>query len=40
MKPLYIAKGDKERRMERDLLHPNDPENKTLIKPALTKNRR
>jgi uncharacterized radical SAM protein YgiQ len=40
MKPVYIAKGDRQRRMQRALLHFNDPENEKLVKSALTKNRR
>ena len=35
MKPLYIAKGDRERRIQRALLHFNDPENEKLVKAAL-----
>jgi uncharacterized radical SAM protein YgiQ len=34
MKPIYIPKGDKERRLQRALLHPNDPENKKPVKAA------
>jgi uncharacterized radical SAM protein YgiQ len=35
MMPVYIAKGDKERRMQRALLHFNDPKNKKLVREAL-----
>jgi len=36
MKPVYTAKGEKERRTQRALLHFNDPENEKLVKAALT----
>ena len=36
MKPIYIAKGDRERRMQRALLHLKNPENKKLAAEADT----
>jgi uncharacterized radical SAM protein YgiQ len=35
MKPVYIAKGERERRLQRALLHFNKPENRKLIITAL-----
>jgi uncharacterized radical SAM protein YgiQ len=38
MKPVYVAKGEKERRTQRALLHFNDPENEKLAEAALKAN--
>jgi uncharacterized radical SAM protein YgiQ len=35
MKPVYVAKGNKERRLQRALLHFNDPKNMKLVREAL-----
>ena len=38
MKPVYAAKGDKERRMQRALLHFKDSANEKLVKAALVQS--
>ena len=39
LKPIYVAKGDRERRLQRALLHPNNPENKKPTKEVLKEAR-
>jgi uncharacterized radical SAM protein YgiQ len=40
MKPVYISKGDRERRLQRALLHFNDPQNRKLVITALKEAQR
>ncbi len=35
MKPVYVAKTPKEKKMQRALLHFNKPQNRTLVQEAL-----
>ena len=37
MKPVYVAKSAEEKRMQRALLQSGKPENKEIVRAALTK---
>ncbi|GHV69608.1 YgiQ family radical SAM protein [Spirochaetia bacterium] len=40
MEPIYAAKGEREKKLQKALLHFNHPENKTLVEEALKKTGR